>query len=67
MTSSIAYSIATLTIDGIRSFLQLLDVQNVHKKTSFSLNNIWVGNSVQDGRFAIDYEGLIHIFNLFMF
>ena len=27
-----------LTIDGVTSFLQLLDVQNVHKNTRYSLN-----------------------------
>ena len=29
----------TLTIDGVASFLQLLDVQNVRKYMRFSLNN----------------------------
>ena len=31
MTSSIAYSLVTLTIDGETLFLQLMDVQNVRK------------------------------------
>ena len=31
MTSSIPYSIVTLTMDGVTSFLQRLDVQNVRK------------------------------------
>ena len=31
MTSSITYGILTLTIDGVTSSLQLLDVQNVRK------------------------------------
>ena len=31
MTSYITYGIVTLTIDGVTSFLQLLDVQNVRK------------------------------------
>ena len=44
MTSSITYGIVTLTIDGITSFLQLLDVQNVHKYTSYRLNKV-AGNS----------------------
>ena len=38
MTSSITYGIFTLTIDGVTSFLQLIDVQNVRKNTHFSLN-----------------------------
>ena len=38
MTLSITYGIVTLTIDGITSFLQLLDVQNVSKNKRFSLN-----------------------------
>ena len=38
MTSSISYGIVTLTIDGVTSFLQLPDVQNVRKNTRFSLN-----------------------------
>ena len=31
MTSSITYGIVTLTIDGVTSFLQLLDVHNYVK------------------------------------
>ena len=31
MTSSFTYGIIKLTIDGVTSFLQLLDVQNVRK------------------------------------
>ena len=38
MTSSITYSLVTLTIDGVTSFLQLMDVQNVSKNTHFSPN-----------------------------
>ena len=30
--------IVTLTIDGVTSFLQLLDVQNIRKNMRFSLN-----------------------------
>ena len=33
-----AYDILTLTIDGVTSLLQLLDVQNMRKTTRFSLN-----------------------------
>ena len=36
--SSISYGIVTMTIDGVSSFLQLLDVQNVRKNARFSLN-----------------------------
>ena len=39
MTPSTTYGIETLTIDGVASFLQLLDVQNVRKYMRFSLNN----------------------------
>ena len=63
ITSSIPYGIGTLTIDGVKSFLQLLDVQNVRKNTHFSLNKscekFW--QSVQDGGIVIDYEGFVHI------
>ena len=65
MTLSIIYGIVTLTIDGVTSFLQLLDVQNVHKYTRFSLNKS-CGKSLQDGGIVIDYEGFVHIFNLFV-
>ena len=55
-----------LTIDGVTSFLQLFDVQNVRTNTSFSLNKscgkFW--QYVQDGEIVIDYEGFVHIFNL---
>ena len=39
MASFITYDIVTLTIDGITSFLQVLDVKNVRSNTLFSLNN----------------------------
>ena len=68
MTSSITYGIVTLKIYGVTSFLQLLDVQNVRKNRHFSLNKscgkFW--QFVQDGRIVIDYEGFVHIFNLFV-
>ena len=38
MTSSIKYGNLTLTIDGVTSFLQLLDIQNVRKNTHFRLS-----------------------------
>ena len=38
MTSSITYGNVTLTIEGVTSFLQLLDVQNVRRNKCFSLN-----------------------------
>ena len=67
MTSSITYCIVMLT-DGVTSFLQLLDAQNLCKKMRFSLNKscgkFW--QSVEDGGIVIDYEGFVHIFNLFV-
>ena len=33
MTSSITYTLATLTIDSATLLLQLMDIQNVHKNT----------------------------------
>ena len=41
MTSSIIYGIVMLTIEGVTSFLQLLDVQYVRKNICFSLNKLW--------------------------
>ena len=38
MASFITNGIVTLTIDGVTSFLQLLDVQNIRKNMRFSLN-----------------------------
>ena len=68
MTSSIIYGIVTLTIDGITSFLQLFDVQNVRKNTRFSLNKSCgkFCQSLQDGGIVIYYEGFVYIFNLFV-
>ena len=68
MTSSIKYGIVTLTIDGVTSFLQLLDVHYVRKSTRFNLNkNIGIfWQSVQDGVIGIVYAGFVHIFNLFV-
>ena len=69
MTSSITNGIVTLTIDGVTTFLQLLDIQNERKIMYFSLNKscgkFW--HSVQDGGIVIDYEGFVHILNLFVF
>ena len=63
MTPSITYGIVTLKIDGVTSFLQLLDVQNVRKNTRFSLNKSCGKflQSVQDGGIVINYEGFVHI------
>ena len=36
MTSSITYNLVMLTLDGITSFLQLMDVQSVRKDMCFS-------------------------------
>ena len=66
MTSSITYGMVTLTIDGVTSFSQLLDIQHVCKNTHFSLNKSCgkFYESVQDGRIVKDYEGLF-IFLIF--
>ena len=68
MKLSITYGIVTLTIDGVASFLQLLDIQNVCKNMCFSLNKSCGKflQSVQDDRIVIYYEKFVHIFNLFM-
>ena len=68
MTSSIVYRIVTLTIDGATTFLQLLDYQNERKNTRFSLDTRVAGNSDSLFKIAvvIDYEGLVHIFYLFV-
>ena len=60
--------IVTLTIDGVTSILQLLDVQNILKILRFSLDKscgkFW--QSVQDGEIVIDCEVFAHVFNLFV-
>ena len=68
MTSPITYGIVTLTIGGVTLYLHLLDAQNVRKNTRFSLNKSCgkFRQSVQDGGIVIDYEGFVHIFNLFV-
>ena len=67
MTSSIIYSLLTLTIDGATSFLQLLDVRNVRKNTRFCTNKSYkkFKHSVQNGRIVIDSDGFDNISNLF--
>ena len=40
MTSFITKGIVTLTIDGVTSFIQLLDVQNIRKNMRFSPNMV---------------------------
>ena len=59
---------SSITIDGVTSFSQLLDVQNVRKITRFSLNKSCgkLNQSVEDGGIVIDYEGFVHISNLFV-
>ena len=59
---------SSIIIDGVTSFSQLLDVQNVRRNTRFSLNKSCgkFCQSVQDGGSVIDYEGFVHIFNLFV-
>ena len=68
MTSSIAYGIVTFSIDGVMTFLQLLDVQNIPENRSLSLNKSCgkFRQSVQDGGIVIGYEGFVRIFNLFV-
>ena len=69
MTSSIAHSLVTLTIDGVTSFLQLKNVQNMPKNTRFSPSKSYGKflHSVQDGGIVIDSEGFVHILHLFVF
>ena len=65
----VIYHIRYCNVDSrrIMLFLQLLEVQNVRKNMSFSLNKSHgkFYKSVQDGGIVIDYEGFVHIFNLF--
>ena len=65
MASFITYGIVTLTLDGITSFLQLLDVQSVRKNARFSLKKSCGKflQSVQDGGIVIDYEGSFILFS----
>ena len=65
-TSFIAYGIVTMTIDEVTSFLQLLDVQIVHKNTRFSPNKSdrKFKQSVQDGGIVIDSKIFVNILNL---
>ena len=67
MTSFNTYGIVTLTIDGVMSFSQLLDIKNVGKNMCFSLNKSCgkFRQSIQDGRIVIDFEGFVRIFNIF--
>ena len=68
MTLSITYSLVTLTIDDVTSFLRLIDIHNVRKNTHFSPHKSY-GKflfSVQDSRIIIDSEGFVHILNLFV-
>ena len=66
--STFIQGIVALTIDGVTSFLQLLDVQNAHKNTCFSLKKTCGKflQFVQDGGILKDYEGLVHVFNFFV-
>ena len=63
MMSSITYGIVTFSIDGVTSFLQLLDVQNVHKILVSVLRRV-AGNSDSLFKMAesIYYEGFVRIF-----
>ena len=68
MTSSMTYGIVTVTLDGVRSFLQLLNAQNVPKNTRFSLNKSCgkFKQSVQDGGIVIEFKRFVYIFNLLL-
>ena len=44
MMSSVTYSVVTLTLEGMLSFLQLMDVQNVQKNTCL-VQTRFTGNS----------------------
>ena len=55
-----------MTIDGVTSFLQLMDVQNVLKNKQLSPNKSY-GEfylSAQDGGIVIESDGFVHISNL---
>ena len=68
MTSLITYGHATLTIDGVTSFLQQTGVKNVSENTRFSPKKIYgkFQHSVQDGAFVKESEGFVHIFDIFV-
>ena len=69
MTSSITYILVTLTIDGVTSFLQLMDVQK-YVKIRISVQIRVTGNSqnfFQDCRIIVDSELFVHILNLFLY
>ena len=59
MTSFITNGIVTLTIDGVTSFLQLHDVQNIRKNMRFNLNKGCWKLCVM----AIDYEGFVFFYH----
>ena len=61
MASFITYGIVTLTIDGVTSFPQLLDVKKYAFQSRQELREI-----LTDGGIVIDYEGFVLIFNLFV-
>ena len=65
MKSYITNSLVSLIVDGVTSFLQLMDVQNVCKHTHFSPNKSYrkFDCFVQDGGIVIYSEGFVHIFN----
>ena len=68
MMSSITYSLVTLTINGVTSFLQLMDVENVRFNTHFSPNKSYMKfkHSVKDGGNVINSEVFIHMLIFFV-
>ena len=63
MASSITYGIVTLTIDGVTSFLQLLDVQNVRKiRVSVQTKVAGISNRL----FKMAESLFVHFFNRFV-
>ena len=57
-----------MTIDGVTSFLQLLDIQNVHKNMCFSLGKSCgkFCQSAEDGEIVIDNDVPSFIFFIFL-
>ena len=58
-----------LTVDGKTSFLQLMDVQNVHKmiKLNVSVQTRVTGNALfKMVGIILNTEGFVHTFNLFV-
>ena len=67
ISSLIMYNLVTLTIDGVTSFLQLIDVQKVKYVFQSKKELQDFQRSIKDSGIIIDSEEFVHIFNLFMF